>query len=1438
MLAEDKNLTAHDIQAIDGRDAFVKFIASLGYDTEKSQVQNLDALGITNEPLRQAAKRIECVAVDGGLQVFLFELASVTVAHRRAISLAFNNRAGDYLFVLTTPEYERLDFFVLEKTRDEESQSSAVGGRPKVRVRPITITVERRKPDRAAIRALSRLTFTCADDLAQFEKLLSVFGIAQWSEPRFNNVALFSDHYLNNRLPEDPEWQSASDVKDAHRKARAQGDTNKVKAAKGVEEVVLPYLKLLGHNPQLAKAHDDGPVYRLDNGVVCLAYPWLRMLDTKDDNDSERPNDNPAARVVAEMLQGKAPWAILTNGKHWRLYCARAHGRHASFYEIDLRETLASDPIEAPEPDAFRYFWLLFRAKAFAPSAATPEGKPGPSFLDKLFDGSRTYAKELGDRLKSRVFEEIFPHFAEGFIAHIRAREGKDAELSEERLAEVFRATLALLYRLIFLLYAESRDLLPINERSYQEASLRALVQEIADKAGKNEDDAKRRIHAAYSATETKLFERLASLFTIIDQGDATKNVPLYNGGLFLTDPQDDDETDEAKVARFLKANKVPDRFVALGLDLLARAEDDKRHELVPVDYKSLGVRHLGSIYEGLLEFKVRVAQERMALVKDKKGELVVSAREAEKEGLKIATRVKMHGVEDGFLKKGNVYLENDKHERKATGSYYTPDYIVKYIVENTVGPVLEEKFNTLRPQFREAEALYRKHVKQREQGKKDDPEKVANDYRKLVDDLFTLRVLDPAMGSGHFLVEAVDFITDRLIAFLNEFPWNPVQAFIQRTRAEILNALDAAKVSVDDKRLTDINLLKRHVLKRCIFGVDLNPMAVELAKVSLWLDCFTLGAPLSFLDHHLKCGNSLIGVTVEEVEKTLKKAQGMFTSRFAGLMLATDIARQIASMPDTTASQAAKSRAENRRAEVALEPFKKLLNIYTSQWFGNGAVGEKSGGKAKKDGKIAAIEWLNSDAAKELFQAGQDGLVEGSAKALGDKAQKSMLDNTRQRSITDSARRKPAITDKVDSKAEAWFNNVPKVSSNAAREHRFFHWELEFSEVFYAPTTPGGQNVKRVEGAGFDAVVGNPPYINVKRGMEEYAKNFLECRYSLANGQWDQGVLFFERGLKMNPATTLIGIDGNVGLICPKPFLLSESYEPLRRAMLNTGNIVTGPCGECFDDAGVEGSICIARAAAQKVVQFVDGRTNECFNNGAVASFANVLLAPFAMFSYMMPSALYARLYSSSDNEELIPLSRVVRWTRGVEMGKRDECVLATPQKGTLTLLTGEDVTAFSAQPRLSIRFDHNDEQVFKPLRLYEQEQKLLLRRVANTLVAAVDRTKSVTLNTIYVAELLDETCPFALCALLNSNPTRSLFAAVFNHDDTLFPYVRMSQLDHLLVPTTSASSSRLSELGRQLSGKLSEDVRKKLLAELDKAVLEDYGLTWHDLPAFIATE
>ena len=145
------------------------------------------------------------------------------------------------------------------------------------------------------------------------------------------------------------------------------------------------------------------------------------------------------------------------------------------------------------------------------------------------------------------------------------------------------------------------------------------------------------------------------------------------------------------------------------GWTLLARDLDDKRQDLVFIDYKSLGVRQQGSIYEGLLEFKLRITQEKMAVVKGKKAEEVIPYQEASKSKKKVLTIGRGRNAQERVYQPGDVYLENDRRERKASGSYYTPDHIVKYIVENTVGPVLAEKFDKLRTKFREAQQAYRK---------------------------------------------------------------------------------------------------------------------------------------------------------------------------------------------------------------------------------------------------------------------------------------------------------------------------------------------------------------------------------------------------------------------------------------------------------------------------------------------------------------------------------------------------------------------------------------------------------------------------------------------------------------------------------------------------------------------------------------------------------
>ncbi len=1119
----DVDLSERDVQALSSVDAIAAFFARLGYNTNARTVQTPGNLGIGTEGTLRPIKRIELISDREGLfQVYVFELTSVTVTHTRALARAFRNRAGNFLLILTS-DYERLDFVLLERFLPLAAPGGTIGER-QVGIRPRALTVERRNPDRRTLRVLKRLTWTEADGFAQHDKLIAAYSVADWSEEHFNNRALFSDYYLLERLRDFPEW--GEDPKPAYLALRALYlGTFERFARKPVAELkrglVEPALIALGFDPHTGKvpATHEAPDYLLrapggkDVLASLLVYPWARSLDGKDsERDGETPDENPGAGVVSLLEKNEVPWVIVTNGRLWRLYARQTHSRATNYYELDAEELLADTGTPLADPgEAFRYYWLLFRRQAFERHSTHREGKSQElSLLDRLLLESEDYARDLGTRLKDRVFEEVFPHLAHGFVEHVRERSGTKA-VPQSELDTIYHGTLTLLYRLLFLLYAEARDLLPVREvRGYWEASLTRIKREIAEHAEDIEDQVEGRIKYAYRHDTYVLWERLQRLFTIVDRGEAALNVPFYNGGLFLTNLNEGDDSQEATAARFLATHKVADRDLVRALDLLSRTVDEKRHSLVFIDYKSLGVRQLGSIYEGLLEFKVRIAREKLAITKEKGREIYVPFSELDERSRDRAERARR------VVKKGMVYVENDKRERKASGSYYTPDYIVEYIVEQAVGPVLTEKFDEMRPKLRRAQAERKSFFERQKalEGGRVAPEPVEKADRigeELVDELFDIKVLDPAMGSGHFLVEAVDFITDRMLTFLNAFPWNPAQAYLGRMREAILTESEAQGVTLDPAKLTDVNLLKRHVLKRCIYGVDLNAMAVELAKVSLWLDCFTLGAPLSFLDHHLRCGNSLIGVTEEQFEEAQKRWGQMDLlggSQYTGAKTAVGAMIDVGRLADLTPSQIEDSRRHYSIASEALAPIKRLFDVYASQWFGNEPYKVRRGKQAAEVNP--ALDFLRDPLCTEWAQRPADeGLPEH-------------------------------------------FRKIADTATTASSGYGFFHWELEFPEVFFG-TRPGAvQHIERLDGSGFDAVIGNPPYdvlaeeelgYDISRDLAFFEEQ--EVFAPAIRGKKNLYKLFVCRGRELG------GSRGTLAYIVPMAILGDDQAAEVRRSLL-----------------------------------------------------------------------------------------------------------------------------------------------------------------------------------------------------------------------------------------------------------------------------------------------
>ena len=519
MLKEDIELSREDIQLLSNSDALAAFFAKLGFDTNDRLTQNVAAMGFSSDNLKATITHIERLASQDArlFEVYLFELKSVTIANTQGIVRAFRNRPGDYLLILTD-DYQRLDFVLVERYTSELSRSqsqetsSLTPVAPKqVGVRPRVLTVTRHNPDVVALRVLRRFSYTEGDIFAQYDKLLSAYDVVDWSEPFFNNRALFSDYYLTTRLHNSHEWKSAEEagvMTRAFKTLRELYVDVRETFSNQLEEVIRasllePVLTTLGFAIQPVKTKNNNsiqPDYKLYASstdldkplALCLAYTWGRNLDGKDEQrDSQTPDENPSAVVVSLLDSGEADWAIVTNGKIWRLYSAKAHSRATNYYEIDLEETLAQAP--ANREYAFRYFWLFFRAAGFILNDSAVDGeKRQICYLDILVSESERYARELGERLKERVFFEIFPHFARGFIIYARRTGQLPANLDSledgerDRLLEpFFSATLTFLYRLLFLLYAESRDLLPVREvRGYYEKSLEKLKEQVAEKAG------------------------------------------------------------------------------------------------------------------------------------------------------------------------------------------------------------------------------------------------------------------------------------------------------------------------------------------------------------------------------------------------------------------------------------------------------------------------------------------------------------------------------------------------------------------------------------------------------------------------------------------------------------------------------------------------------------------------------------------------------------------------------------------------------------------------------------------------------------------------------------------------------------------------------------------------------------------------------------------
>lgn len=891
------------------------------------------------------------------------------------------------------------------------------------------------------------------------------------------NYDLFSNHWLERRLQLEPEWQ---EFKDAARNALLriaeiwEQEKDRVekyeKEATLEEKFIQPVLRelgwklytqptLTGGSPDYAlflseenidsalRVGRDSPDFWKFPVVVADAKAWHVSLSRPTVVGKQK--EFPPEQIERYLLRSRLEYGILTNGKKWRLIPRDIVGkqRFQTYLECDLPSLLKrwknKSGLFADESQSFQDFLKFYLF--FGPTGFT-EIENRKSLIQRAKHGSSEHRLGIGDDLRDRVFEAL-RLCIEGFLKY----EGNGLSL-ETDLPICREKSFTLLYRLLFIMSAEDRGLLPYHtNRLYTETkSLGHLRGQVADRF----EGLRVRNVGDFPHGSADLWEQLQVLFILVDAGHQTFGVPAYDGGLF--DPESN---------KFLLQNRISDWYMARVIDQLGRAVDRNHRErgLYRVDYRDLQIRHLGTIYESLLELHPEVASVPMKVVR-RKSTLV--------EKIILADQNPAKGWEETGTRHraGEVYLLTAKGERRASGSYYTPNHIVDHIVHQTLSPLcrdigeqLEQEIQVLEGRLEDVAPKDREQMQAR-----------IDCLRTKYDDrVLSLRILDPSMGSGHFLLRACQYLAEEIAT--HKYTADP----------------DFDATQPDESAIT---FWKRRVAEHCLYGVDLNPMAVELAKLALWLETISEGQPLTFLDHRLHHGNSLVGATVDDLGKlphSMEIAGNMVAEQIKSkLPDLLDPLEQIQNLPSNSMEQVEAKKKLHKQLEKAEEGFLAVADLWCSAFFLEGKPSERR------------------------YQAAVQNI--GRPRRL------------------------------KEMRAESWFNRCLSVANSEAG--RFFHWELEFPWVFLDGK---GQN----GGGGFDAIIGNPPYdvLSEKeighslKGLKNYIASRAVYQPSL-KGKNNLFKLFVCRSVQ------LLADGGRLGFIVPMALLGDEQAVLIRRLLLGAG--------------------------------------------------------------------------------------------------------------------------------------------------------------------------------------------------------------------------------------------------------------------------------------------
>jgi hypothetical protein len=687
-----------------------------------------------------------------------------------------------------------------------------------------------------------------------------------------------------------------------------------------------------------------------------------------------------AFELAMNAYQGDAGWGLLLAGLEIRVY-RRGSGISQQYLAAEL-DTL----VELDEETNWRAFAGIFRAPTFVADA---DGVP---LIRRVVDESRRHAAALAEDMRADVVDAA-EALMQGALDH-PSNQMLLADSSRQLLNQLFEETLYYLYRVLFALYAEARDVLPISgggpyATSYSVDHLVELA-----RAGNELSDG------------TYFGDTLHTLFGLLWQGPPqlaqALGVEPVGGELF--DPSRTVLLDKCTIGDVAWRRALTS--IALGAPGTSRRKLGKRSS-----FAELGVDQLGSIYEGLLVLEPHRATGPRVLVRWGSERRVLDPTVLD--GLKAVRE----------LQAGDFVLESASGRRKGTGSFYTPAEITDYLAHAAIDPIVEP-------------ILAR-----------------AAENPLAAGELLALRVCDPAMGSGAFLVQA----------------------------ARVLGlALGRARAASGDGRVTPemVRRAKRDVVRHCLYGVDLNPLAVVLAKVSLWLETLEKGKPLTFLDAHLQCGDSLVGVDVRRTPEGISASELVVWPKDAAKGLTTYLTKE-AGERGKPLLERLKVRKPPPRGQ---QPRLPGLEGWAIESALEEIAAQRKAMLTPKAGEESLQLELEVAHKFQEFEA-QETSLRNRLRAAADFWCAQWFSDGEDAVADDKGLVVPAGVGDFEQIIGCLLSGHPvppsllpqlRAAQQVAKRRSFFHWALEFPEVL-------------VERSGFDAVLGNPPWNTLSPDVKEF---------------------------------------------------------------------------------------------------------------------------------------------------------------------------------------------------------------------------------------------------------------------------------------------------------------------------------------------------------------